>query len=293
MAKWQTSVSTTLVYDQMHCCVTSSTVRLFADDTVLYTADLQRDLDALQALECKWLMESNPSKCQILQVTLKHKLVEASYTIHGQTLELVESAKYLSVTTDSKLNFNNHIDSVTKKTNGTRAFLNHKLKSCSHSIRDSTYKMYIRPMVEYASTIWDLHTHRNTNRLEQVQRHSACYVTGNHDYTGSISAMLHDLEWPIMEQHHHLSCLTMLYKIYNHLVDNDFTSQLTLTQSSITGHASSFLQPQCSCAAYSNSFLPPTIWYWNALAMDPHFFRLLMPSRTTSSMIRHLITSIF
>ena len=62
-------------------CVTSSTVRLFADDTVLYhgmlpipiadTADLQRDLDALQAWECKWLMEFNPSKCQILRVTLK------------------------------------------------------------------------------------------------------------------------------------------------------------------------------------------------------------------------------
>ena len=83
--------------------VTSSTVRLFADDTVLYhgisspadTADLQRDLDALQAWERKWLMEFNPSKCQVLRVTLKHKPVEASYMIHGQTLELVESAKYL------------------------------------------------------------------------------------------------------------------------------------------------------------------------------------------------------
>ena len=72
-------------------CVTSSTVRLFADDTVLYhgisspadTADLQHDLDALLALECKWLIEFNPSKFQILRVTFKHKPVETSYTIHG------------------------------------------------------------------------------------------------------------------------------------------------------------------------------------------------------------------
>jgi len=95
-------------------------------------------------------MEFNPSKCQILWVTLKHKPVEASYTIHGQTLESVESAKYLCVTIDSKLNFSNHIDSVAKKANGTRAFLNHNLRSCSQRVRDSTYKMYIRPMVEYA-----------------------------------------------------------------------------------------------------------------------------------------------
>jgi len=61
----------------------------------------------------------------------KHKPVEASYMIHGQTPELVEFTKYLGVTTDSKQNFNNHIDSVTKKANGTRAFLNHNLRSCS------------------------------------------------------------------------------------------------------------------------------------------------------------------
>jgi len=147
-------------------CITSSTVRLFADGTALYngisspadTADLQCDLDALQAWECKWLMEFNPSKCQILRVTLKHKPVEASYTIHHQTLELVESAKYLRVTIDSILNFNNHINSVAKKANGTRAFLDRNLRSCSQSIRDSTYKMYVRPMVEHASTVWDPHT---------------------------------------------------------------------------------------------------------------------------------------
>jgi len=48
---------------------------------------------------------------------LKHKPLAASYTIHGQTFELVESTKYFGVTIDSKLNFNNHIDSVAKKVN--------------------------------------------------------------------------------------------------------------------------------------------------------------------------------
>ena len=67
------------------------------------------------------------------------------------------------------------------------------------------------------------------------------YVTGNHDYTSSISAMLRDLEWPTLQQRRHLSRLTVFYKIYNHLVDTDFTSQLTLRQSSTRGHASRFL----------------------------------------------------
>ena len=35
----------------------------------------------------------------------------ATYTIHGQVLETVDSAKYLGVFLGPKLNFNNHVDS--------------------------------------------------------------------------------------------------------------------------------------------------------------------------------------
>jgi len=102
--------------------------------------------------------------------------------------------------------------------------------------------------------------------------------------------MLRDLEWPTLEQRRHHSSLTMLYKIYNRLVDTDFTSQFTLMkQSSNRGHASHFLQPQRS------SFLPRTVRDWNALAMDPLFFQIasMTPSGTTSLLIRHLTSSFF
>ena len=51
----------------------SSTVRLFADDALLYVticcdedaADHQDDLHRLEAWQQKWKMEFNPSKCKI------------------------------------------------------------------------------------------------------------------------------------------------------------------------------------------------------------------------------------
>jgi len=57
-----------------------------SDDTILYhritspanAANLQRDLDALQARESKWLIEFNPTKCQMIRVTLKRKPAESS-----------------------------------------------------------------------------------------------------------------------------------------------------------------------------------------------------------------------
>ena len=96
-------------------CVSSSTVRLFADDTILYRritspADserLQKDLDALQNWESKWLIRFNASKCQAIQVTNKKK-THPSCIYHDQVLEVVNSAKYLGVHLDSQLKFNTH-----------------------------------------------------------------------------------------------------------------------------------------------------------------------------------------
>ena len=117
--------------NDLPACVSSSTTRLFADDSILYreitsSADaekLQKDLDALQDWEAKWLMRFNASKCQVLLVTKKRDIFPAAYTIHGQVLEVVKSAKYLGVHLDNQLNFNTHVDAISRKAHGTKAFL--------------------------------------------------------------------------------------------------------------------------------------------------------------------------
>ena len=100
----------------------SSQVRLFADDTAVYltigdTEDgkvLQNDLDRLSVWEDRWDMEFNPSKCQVVRVTTSRKLINVTYTLHGQVLEVVTSAKYLGVDISSGLSWNPHIDRITK-----------------------------------------------------------------------------------------------------------------------------------------------------------------------------------
>ena len=89
----------------------SSTVRMFADDCLLYrevhsvqdTKRLQDDLDSLQAWEHDWLMEFNPSKCEAITFTKKTKPVRTKYKLHDQILATVSSARYLGVHINSKL----------------------------------------------------------------------------------------------------------------------------------------------------------------------------------------------
>ena len=80
-----------------------SRVRLFADDTILYSIirtpseceQLLHDLSALETCEEKWQVKFNVAICHVLTVARKRNPIASDYTLHGQILERVSSAKYL------------------------------------------------------------------------------------------------------------------------------------------------------------------------------------------------------
>ena len=85
-----------------------SSVCLFADDCVLYRnihslqdcLTLQEDLTSLGQWEADWQMKFNVAKCHSMRVTRHqhHKQIIFDYLPHNQTLENVQSAKYLGIT---------------------------------------------------------------------------------------------------------------------------------------------------------------------------------------------------
>ena len=90
-----------------------STVRLFADDTMVYLVvksqsdakKLQKDLDCFGSWERDWRMELHPDKCSVLSITRSKTPIHYEYQLHGQPLEHVKSAKCLGVTIQSDLKF--------------------------------------------------------------------------------------------------------------------------------------------------------------------------------------------
>ena len=91
-----------------------SQVHLFADDTAVYLAvakqnnpqQLQDDLDQMQKWKKLWDMEFNPSKCVIMHTTRARHPINSQYTMHNQTLDTVDTARYLSVDISGNLNLN-------------------------------------------------------------------------------------------------------------------------------------------------------------------------------------------
>ena len=100
-----------------------SIVRLFADDTAMYLCIsniseaniLQEDLCRLEKWEEAWDMNFNPSKCQVLHVTRLKTSILSKYFVHNTELESVSAAKYLGVTIYNDLNWETHIENITKK----------------------------------------------------------------------------------------------------------------------------------------------------------------------------------
>ena len=88
-----------------------STVRLFADDCLIYRsistpADhqiLQEDLQKLSAWADKWEMKFNINKCCIMQLSRHHHKSEFLYSMSGQVLRIVKQYSYLGVIIDHQL----------------------------------------------------------------------------------------------------------------------------------------------------------------------------------------------
>ena len=85
-------------------------------------------------------MKFHPDRCNVLRVTNKTKKTEANYHLHGHTLELVTSAKYLGVTITNKLQWDQHINNITAKANKTLGFLRRNLKFHQSGLKNKTTK---------------------------------------------------------------------------------------------------------------------------------------------------------
>jgi hypothetical protein len=49
-------------------------------------------------------------KCVVIQISSKRSTISANYTLHNKQLDVVDSNKYLGVTINKNLRWDNHID---------------------------------------------------------------------------------------------------------------------------------------------------------------------------------------
>ena len=76
----------------------------------------------------------------------------------------------------------------------------------------------MRPILEYAATVWAPYHHTDIYQLEAVQRRAARFAMNCYDRYQSVTSMLHSLDWPTLTKRRDHLKITMMYKIIHNIV---------------------------------------------------------------------------
>lgn len=211
-------------------------------------------------------MDFNVTKCFLLTVTLKRNPSHYDYQLFNNTLARVNSHPYLGVEIDSKLTWTPQVNSMTAKASRTLGLLRRTLKSCSPQVKETAYKMLVRPKLEYGSTTWNPHTDTQVNKIESIQRKAARFVVNDHRRTTSVTGILNHLTWETLEMRRLKQQLSMLFKIKNSLVNITLPPNLHIpTIQTRNSSLNKFILPMSRVNAYQFSFYPRTVRVWNSL----------------------------
>jgi hypothetical protein len=252
-----------------------NTTRLFADDCLVYSSgtttehidSLQKDLKQLEHWQNTWQMSFNPSKCSILKISTKRNPPSKPITFCGEQLDETNSHPYLGVQLDSQMNWKEHMKNTTTKGSRVLGFLQRNIWFCSKEVKATAYKTLVRPILEYASSVWDPYLKCDIKNLERIQRRAARFCLHNYKRDSSVTTMLEKLEWDTLESRRKNSRLTMLYKTMNDAVGinkNNFVEPNPHSSSRKSNSQS--LKITCiKKNVHKNSFFPRTSRDWNHL----------------------------
>ena len=158
------TVGSSLSYDYLQM-----TVSFIIPSMARTTIHLQTDLDLIVKWTETWQMNLNIDKCAILTCSRLLSSSTSVYTINGQSITRVTQHPYLGVMFDSTMSFSSHISNITCNAMRTLNFVKRNLYKCNGDTKCMAYTSLVRPVLEYASSVWDPHLNKNILAIEMVE----------------------------------------------------------------------------------------------------------------------------
>ena len=212
-------------------------ISLFADDTSLLEVidkhdphtsfnKINQDLDKLKQWSDQWRSQFNESKSVYMILTKKRtEPTYPSVKMNNIELKKVDSHTHLGLTINKNLTWNDHINKITAKASKRIDCLKRIRTLVPRTTLEILYKSMIRPVLEYASILYDNLTSYLSIRLENCQRAAALICTGAMQRT-STDSLLEELGWASLKERRRYYRMTLFYKMNNQLVPGYLESML-------------------------------------------------------------------
>jgi len=223
---------------------------------------LQDALTAVYKWADEWQLSVSIEKCYVL--SLGKATNQVVLFIGNSVLPVVQSCRDLGITMTHDLSFSEHINNI-HSLYSTPACQCHLSCFVSRNITLllRAYLVYVRPLLEYKSTIWSPHYKYDTDAVERVQRRFTKRLPGLSNYT--YNERLSFLNIPNLEQRRMRADLILCYKMLfghpNSSVDFFETRPAGITR----GHPYKLYKWHSCCSTRSSFFSERIVNAWNNL----------------------------
>ena len=170
----------------------TSMYKIFVDDTSLFSkvndksnsiSQLNSDLAKISKWAFQWKMSFNPDpNKQAIKVCFSNKRDKGNYPplrFNSTNVQVADSQKHLGLVLDSKLNFNEHIESKISKCNKIIGLMKKLSEILSRTNLLTIHKSFVRPNLDYADIIYDKSLNESfKKKIEMVQYNAALIITG-------------------------------------------------------------------------------------------------------------------
>jgi ribonuclease P/MRP protein subunit RPP40 len=266
------------INDIVTVCLPNTELKLFADDLKLYSVvkvtnpltgldSLQQSLDRIYLWATEWQFTINVSKTNVL--TLSNKLRSKAtrhYSVNQICLPCKDLTPDLGILMDSCLSFRDHINNIVSKSLQRCGVLFRGFVSRDLSFLRKAFVVYVRPILEYNSCIWNPSHKHLIDSIEAVQRRFTKRIPSLSSL--SYSERLASINLESLELRRLRFDLIMYYKIINNLTPlccEQYFHFYSPPASSRTASSILLLKPISGSAKYFSSFFNRSIDCWNSL----------------------------
>ena len=139
-------------------------------------------------------------------------------------MDVTNNEKDLGVFIDERLDFNYHITTQVKKGRSMAGILQRNISHKTKDIMIPLYKALVRPLLEYAVSVWCPYKKKDIKKLEDVQRHFTKRIKGMKDL--DYQERLQKLKLPSLMYRRIRGDMIEVFKILNNYYDPITTSSL-------------------------------------------------------------------
>ena len=245
----------------------------FADDVKLLSSDpnsLQDALDIVSNWTYNWQLPIQPLKSE--HITFRRGQSQTpKFQINNNYFITVDTVKDLGLYITDTLKWTQNITNISSKANYLTYNILKTFNTPDINLYILLYKTYIRPIVEYNTSIWTPHLITEIRQIEAVQKRFTRKLCQKlnisfKDYKHRLGLLnIESLEYRRIKFD-----LILLYKIFNNLIDVDFNQLFKLSEVTdkynLRRHVLHLQKPKFAKTSIRNNFFSYRIInIWNRL----------------------------